>query len=332
MILSVRSYFLSIGLAAIMTPAIASAQTAQPTRIDSDLRGQWDFRDTAFSDCFEQTECFALGVTINGERRDEDDVTWVPAPLYWDPVDGIGVLAGGQNDEIDFDERVLITFPGTKDGTVNVERIWLSDIFIGEDERYGNSDPSSPDDVEVAVIRSWFAGDLLYEARVDGADVLPPDPFNEEVIAGFAEGADLFRRVIFQNDTLTIIVPPTEDGEELQRWSFPIGVIDEERRALFEGLDTVEIDLTNILSGFNDIPFSSAGSANAEFVNQILDDVAELQAIRAQAADTRLVGTLSNGELGVQMDNDVDVEVLIFTSVLGGSNDYSIAGIVQALP
>ncbi|WP_207204421.1 hypothetical protein [Jannaschia sp. CCS1] len=319
-----------MGLAVIMAPTIALPQDEQPMLIDRDLRGQWDFRDLAFSGCFEQTECFALGVTITGQRRDEDDVTWVPAQLYWDPVDGIGVMAGGQNDEIDFDERVLVTFEGSKGGTVNIDRVWLSDIFIGEDERYGSNDPADPDDVEVAVLRSLFAGTLLDEQRVDGADVLPPDPFNEEVIAGFEEGADLFRRIVVQNDTLTVIVPGTAAGEEMQRWSFPLSDIDEERLALFEGLETVEIDLSNILAGFNDVPFSTAGTANAEMINDILDDLAELQAIREQAADTRLVGSVSNGELGVEMDEALDVEVLIFSSVLGGSNDYSVAGIVQA--
>lgn len=332
MISTGRANLLPLCVLAIMAPAMAMSQSDEPGLIDLDLRGQWDFRDVAFSGCFGQSECFALGVTITAERRDNDGENWIPAQLYWDPVDGIGVMAGGQNDEIDFDERVLVTFEGVKGGTVNIDRVWLSDIFIGEDERYGNSDPAGPDDVEVAVIQSFFAGTMLSEELVDGADVLPPDPFNDEVIAGFEEGADLFRRVIVQEDTISVLIPSSVDGGEMQLLSFPLSAVDEERLALFEGIETVELDLTDILARFNDVPFNIAGSANAERIEQILDDLAELQAIRDQAADTRLVSSVSNGELGVEMDEALDVEVLIFMSVLGGSNDYSVAGIIQASP
>ncbi len=330
MIPSARAAFLSLGLAAIMVPGVALSQADEAGLIDRDLRGHLDFRDVAFAGCFEQQECFAWGATIRAERRGIDGVSWVPAQLYWDPVDGIGVMAGGQNDEIDFDERVLVTFEGVKGGTINIDRVWLSDIFIGEDERYGNSDPAGSDDVEVAVIQSMFAGTLLSEEIVDGADVLPPDPFNEEVIAGFAEGADLLRRIIVQGDTITVVVPSTDDGTEMQLLSFPISEVDEDKLFLFEGIETTEIDLADILAGFNDVPVNLAGTANAELIDQILEDLAELQSIREQAEETRLVSSVSNGELGVDMDDTLDIETLIFMSVLGGSNDYSVAGIVQA--
>lgn len=321
---------LPISLLALAAAGSVAAQTDESGLIDQDLRGNLDFRDTSFADCFEQSECTAQGVTITAERRANDGETWITAQLYWDPVDGLGVLAGGQNDEIDFDERILIRFEGTKGGTVNIDRVWLSDIFIGEDERYGNSDPAGPDDVEVAVIQSLFAGDLVDEAIVDGANVLPPDPFNEEVVARFEEGGDLFRRVIIQDTSITVVVPSSDDGGEMQLLTFPISEVDEAKLDLFEGIETVEIDLADILEGFNDVPFNVAGSTNANFVEELLDDLAALQDLRARAEDTRRVSSVSNGELGVEMDPEIDVETLMFMSVLGGSNDYSVAGIVQA--
>ncbi|MEL6745939.1 MAG: hypothetical protein AAFO68_10815, partial [Pseudomonadota bacterium] len=321
MISSKRAGLLSLAAAALLAPGVAVSQTSELALIDQDLRGQWDFRDTAFSACFEQNECFALGVTITAERRANDAVSWIPAQLYWDPVDGIGVMAGGQNDEIDFDERVLITFEGSKGGTVNIERVWLSDIFIGEDERYGHSgDPAGPDNVEVAIIRSLFAGTLLSEQLVDGADVLPPDPFHDEFHEEHEEGADLHRRIIMDGDTLTVMVPDAEGSGELRMLSFPIGEIEENRLALFEGLETIEMDVADILAGFNNVPLNAAGSANAQMINTMLEDLAEVQALRVQAEDTRLVGSVSNGELGVDMDETLDVEMLVFQSVLGGSN------------
>lgn len=332
MTLSGRAIALTAGLLSTLAPGAVLSQVADPGRIDRDLRGQWDFRDVAFSGCFEQTECFALGITITAERRQNDGATWMPAQLYWDPVDGIGVMAGGQNDEIDFDERVLVTFEGSKGGTANIDRIWLSDIFVGEDQRYGNSDPAGPDDVEVAVIQTMFAGTMLSEDLVDGADVLPPDPFNAEVVAGFEPGSDLFRRVIVQEEIITVLVPSPDETGRMQMLSFPISDLDEEKLALFEGIETVEIDLADILAGFNDVPFNAAGSANADLIDDVLEDLARLQEIRQQASETRLVSSISNGELGVEMDESLDVEVLVFMAVLGGSNDYSIAGIVQAAP
>ncbi len=329
MIRQVASVFLPLSLLAIMAPAIALSQDAEASLIDRELSGQWDFRDVAFSGCFEQSECFALGVVITAERRGDDGTSWIPAQLYWDPVDGIGVLGGGQNDEIDFDERVLITFEGIKEGTVNIERVWLSDIFIAEDERYGTSDPAGPEDVETAVIQSLFVGTLLAEVVVDGADVLPPDPFNEEVIAGINEGGDLLRRIIIQDGMISVLVPSTDDSDGMQLLSFPLSEVDEDKLGLFEGLDTVEVDLSDIIAGFNDVPISIGGSANAELIDQILEDLAELQSIRERALASRLVSSVSNGELGVDLDETIDVEMLIFMSAFGGSNDYSIAGIIR---
>ncbi|MEM8627134.1 MAG: hypothetical protein AAGF32_04260 [Pseudomonadota bacterium] len=300
--------------------------------IDRDLLGNWDFRDVAFSGCFEQPQCVALGLTITAERRGNDGETWVPALLYWDPVDGIGVMAGAQNDEIDFDERVLVTFEGMKGGTASVDRIWLSDLFIGEDQRYGSRDPAGSEDVEVAVIQSSRAGSILNERLVDGADVLPPDPFNAEVGAGFVESADLLRRIVIQDGMITVVIPSADPSAEPRLLSVPLSEIDEEKLALFEDIETVEIELGDILPRFNEAPFNAAGTTNAQLIEQLLTDLAELQNIRQQAEETRLVSSVSNGELGVEMDETLNVDELIFMSVLGGSNDYSVAGIILASP
>jgi hypothetical protein len=323
------SALLTAGALSVAASGPAISQAEDPGLIDRDLQGQLDFRDVAFAECLGQSQCSVNGITVTAERRDLDGESWVSAQIYWDPVDGFGVMGGGQNDEIDFDERLLITFEGTKGATVNIERIWLSDIFIGEDERYANSDPAGPEDVEVAVIQSFFAGTMVNEALADGANVLPPDPFNEDVAARFLEAGDLLRRVVIQGETILVAVPSDNDGPATEFLSFPITAVDEEKLDLFEGIETVEIDLVDILAGFNDVPFNLAGTTNADFVQETLDDLAQLQEIRARAEENRLVSSVSNGELGVDMDASIDVDMLIFMAVLGGSNDYSVAGIVQ---
>lgn len=330
-IASVRMSLVPLALIAVAAGSPAMSQVEDAGSIDTDLRGQLDFRTDPFSDCFEQYQCFVQGITITAERRDVDGVTWIPAQMYWDPVDGLGVTAGGQNDEIDFDERLLVTFEGMKGATINIERVWLSDIFVGEDSRYGNSDPAGPEDVEVAVIQSFFATEIVDEVNADGSNVLPPDPFNEDVVAQFVEAGDLFRRVVIDEDAINVVVPSSDGGADTQLLTFEISSVDEDKLDLFEGIETVEIDLADILAGFNDVPFNVAGDANANFVQDILDDLAQIQNIRTRAEETRVVGSVSNGELGVDMDETVDVDTLIFMSVLGGSNDYSVAGIVQAL-
>lgn len=316
---------------ALMTgfmPATVVAQTETLAAIDQDLREQLDFRDVAFADCFEQPTCSVNGLTITAERRDVDGETWVSAQIYWDPVDGFGVMAGGQNDEIDFDERLLVTFEGIKGATVNIERAWLSDIFIGEDERYGNSDPAGNDDVEVAVIQSMWAQDLVDEAIVDGANVLPPDPFNDEVLEASREDGDLLRRVVIQDEVISVVVPELNEAGGLAELRFPISEVDNEKLGLFDGIETVELALSDVLLGFNDAPVYFGGSANADALQGVIADREALQATRDRVEETRLVSDISNGELGVAMDGSLDVDMLVFMSVFGGSNDYSVAGLV----
>lgn len=315
--------------AMLFVPNAALAQVGEVAPIDQDLRGNLDFRDVAFEACFGQQQCFAQGVTITAARRETDGVTWTTAEIYWDPIDGLGVLGGGQNDEIDFDERLTVTFEGTKGGTVNIERVWLSDLFIGESERYSSSEPADSEDVEVAIIQSFFANEMVSEAIVDGTNVLPPDPFNAEVIAGHREDGDFFRRIVVQDGMMSVDVLSARGTGPQEMLRFPIGEIDEERRLdLFEGLETVEVDLTDILAGFNDVPFYPAGTVNADIIASVLDEQEALLSINRAAQQNRVVSSVSNGELGVDMDVSIDVETLVFMSALGVSNDYSVAGIV----
>lgn len=324
-----RGRWLPLGILLMFaaTPALSQGNGQQP--IDADLRGQLDFRDVAFESCFGQQQCFAQGVTITAERRAADGLEWIAAELYWDPLDGFGVMGGGQNDEIDFDERILVTFEGTKEGTVNVERVWLSDIFIGEDQRYGTIDPAGAPDVETAVIQSTFANEVVAEVIVDGLNLLPPDPFNAEVVPGFQEDGDLFRRIVIRDDVIAVVVPSDGATEEQELLSFRITEVDEDKLGLFEGVETVEIDLAEILAGFNDVPFYVGGTVNAEIIADLLDNPATLRGLSDDAAENRVVSSVSNGELGADLDSTVDVETLVFMSVLGGSNDYSVAGIVM---
>lgn len=320
----------ALGATLLLAPDVALSQSGDFAAIDEDLREQLDFRDVAFADCFEQPTCTVLGLTITAERREVDGETWVSAQIYWDPVDGFGVIAGGQNDEIDFDERLLVTFEGIKGGTVNIERAWLSDIFIGEDERYGNNDPAGNDDVEVAVIQSMWAGSMVAEEIADGANVLPPDPFNAEVMADSREDGDLLRRVVINDQMISVIVPERSDSGAMDELRFQISEVDDAKLELFDGIETVELALTDVLVGFNDAPVYFGGSFNAEVMEENITDREALQELRESVEETRLVSDVSNGELGVAMDPSIDVDMLVFMSVFGGSNDYSVAGLVFA--
>ena len=98
--MGVRFFSSTVGLGLLLAtvPSYATAQEAAAALIDQDLSAQIDFRSLAFGLCFSQPTCTVEGVTITAERRDVAGDGWVPALIYWDPMDGLGVLEGGQNE------------------------------------------------------------------------------------------------------------------------------------------------------------------------------------------------------------------------------------------
>ena len=100
--------------------------------------------------CFELPECDLGDVIVKAQIRQDSQADWTAGLLYWDPIDGFGVLGCGQDDEIDFNERIVVTFNTLK----AVEKVWLTDLFVGESERYSSIQErvAAEDDFEFAMI------------------------------------------------------------------------------------------------------------------------------------------------------------------------------------
>ena len=77
------------------------------------LSPQVDFRSDSFSSADNQHsisgEVDGVGFTVSAYRLNDVD-EMEEALLWWDALDGLGIRGGGQDDEIDFDERLVITF------------------------------------------------------------------------------------------------------------------------------------------------------------------------------------------------------------------------------
>lgn len=309
-------------IAAVIAAGHANAQDAGNTSIDVDLLGQLDFRAPEFKVCFDQETCQVGGVKISGFRLDTETQDFEPAALYWDPIDGLGVTQGGQNDEIDFDERIVVEFQENR----SISRVWLSDLFISEHRRYGGVSVSGKDE-EHARMELLLNGETVGDIRMSGKVDLPGDPFDVLVSANLLEAGDLRRRVTVDDETLLLIVPGGETGSDIVI-DISQGAVDDEKKDIFEGIPTVEIDITGLLSEFIDAPLFAGGTHNAQQILAILENDAALEQMRAAARDTRMVSDRSNGEIGTVLDAPVTVDSLIFYAPFDTSNDFSVAGVV----
>lgn len=302
---------------------IGVAAYAQGTaQIDVELAGSLDFRDIVFAPCLDQAECTVGEVTIVGQRRLSQDL-WVNALIYWDPIDGFGIQDGAQNDEIDFDERLLVRFETAR----NIERIWLSDLFISEDGRYGSSQTDliagEPENAEVAGISFLNSGAELQNITVSGEDRLPWAQFNQEIDTRFREDGDLRRRIVVNDDLVTLVIP----GADLTLQT-PTGAVDSDKQSLFEGLETVELDLTELLAEFNGAELFEVGTRNFELVNAMVNDPDNLAELLRKAQEKRTSIRMSNGEVGFDVELEVAVDEVTFFSPFDASNDFSVAGII----
>lgn len=322
------SYFLAAGLAFGFCATSLGAAPLATGSIDRDLEQQVDFRSLDFSECFEEFSCQVNGVTVTAERRNDDDTNWVPAQLYWDPVDGLGILDGGQNDEIDFDERLLVTL----DQAQPVSRIWVSDLFLGEDPRYGSSGENIAEevleDVEVAEIVLKVGGFELDRRLLVGEVQLPDDQFNTGVSEVFRDEGDLRRRIVINEEIISIVAPDPSALNSSVLLLTELGKIDDEKRVIFEGLETFEIDLTEILLEFHDAELFAFGTHNFEEVERRLQDRGELESMNLASQELRAVGDWDNGELAEQLPVAMTVDVIEFYAPFDASNDFSVAGLV----
>ena len=95
------------------------------------LSPQVDFRSDSFSAADNQHsvsgEVDGVGFTVSAYRV--NDIGGLDeAVLWWDSEDGLGIRGGGQEDEIDADERLVITF----DEVIGLSELFFSDLFANE--------------------------------------------------------------------------------------------------------------------------------------------------------------------------------------------------------
>ncbi|WP_097069747.1 hypothetical protein [Rhodobacter maris] len=305
------------------------AQDADPSLIDRELAHGIDLRSNAFARCMGLPSCTVDGLTLSAERETVDGLGWQPAALYWDPIDGIGILDGAQNDEIDIDERLTVQ---SDTALTSLGRIWLSDLFLGEEKRYGalgnDKIEGVPDDVEVAGIALWSGQKEQARFIVTGKDVLPEDPFNQHVSGTFLEDGDLRRRLLLNNDIITVLSAGRGTGANAIAISTALGEVDQAKRGIFDGVETVEIDLSSILAGFRGTIMFLQGTHNFDAVQRLAATPSAWNVLRQDAVRDRSVGDWSNGELGVAIKEDAPTDKIVFFSPFDSSNDFSVAGFV----
>ena len=319
--------------------ASASIAAESGSLIDEQMADQIDFRQTSFSVCFEQNTCevnvllpptdtaeaVELTLAIAAERSGGLLDAWQPAQIYWDPVDGFGVMGGGQNDEIDFDERLTVSI----EGGATLGGLWFSDMFIYEQTNYGAS-YSVQDDLEAADVVGFLNGEQVLENRITGEVALPDAPFNALLGNVFQEEGDLLNRLLIEEGEVSVLIrdPNGEDPDRIIRAA--IGNIDPTKLDIFDGVEVIDIDAATLLGDAEFAPLLAVGDANATRLKEMLTDEVQLVSLQTQAEGHRLVSDIPNGEVGVAMREPAQIDMLSFTAEMSTSNDYSVVGLVVA--
>jgi len=307
-----------------------SATRSESAVIDDQLARGLDFRALDFRGCFEQPTCVVGDVTISAEFRENDKSDWQPGQIYWDPIDGVGILGGGQDDEIDFNERLIVTFAHS----AQVSDIWLTDLYVGEDQHYRNARArlDTEEDFEFAMIEFADGAEEPTFIEVSGLDILPDIPFNDVYTDTFIEDGDIHYRLLVSEDTATIIVPDNDGQRDLDRFiTFKLGDIEPEKLALFseDGQEFV-YDLAEIFPEGAPINLYPEGSVNAQNIASLLTSETALIELRDQAIFGRALGDVTNGEVALNLSAPRSVDRVVFFSKIGTSNDFSVAGILLA--
>jgi hypothetical protein len=213
-------------------------------------------------------------------------------------------------------------------GPTTVGKVWFSDLFASEDDDYGASESGGGVNFETAAMQLINGGAISQTLTVNGEVDMPDDPFNENVWSAFLEDGDLFRRVVIQGQSVTVQVPSLTDNNTEVINFYAIGSVDPAKRAIFEDVETVEVDLTTILQNFNNVPVYAAGTVNADRVQAILAKATELEAVRTDAVAKRSIGDWPNGEIGAELAAATALDGITFFSPFGSSNEFSVAGLV----
>jgi hypothetical protein len=308
-----------ISLLALSGPTAGLAQSGGSV-IDQQLSNGIDLRKVEFQVCLDVPVCTVNGLKIEGFHLDVNGA-WQPQTLYWDSIDGIGVKGSGQNDEIDFDEKLVMTAAQP----VLVRGVWLSDLFIGEGGNYGATSQDVQDVERGRITLSAADGKTIGEVVVSGDVTLPDVSFNTAVYNGFDEGGDMLSRLLVSGDSVSIIAAGRLEGTPL---SASIGNIDSDKASIFAGVPTVERNDAELLAMIDGVVLFPAGTRNAEMLNMLANDPALFATIYQRAVVKRSFGEVENGEVVSLFETAVPTTTFTFAAPLGTSNDFSVTGFV----
>lgn len=308
-------------------PVTAIDSVSGLRQIETDLVDGVDFRQLQWRACFNANQCRIEGIDIRAEARRSNNADWEPARLYWDPIDGIGIIGNGQDDEIDFNERLLVTL-----NTNNaLEGIWFSDIFVGEIQRYLGLDKQlvGDEDFEVARFTLEDNSGTLYQVDLDGLTPLPPESFNSLLDKDtFFDDGDIHTRLIINGPTVALELPTIDEEGQRSLIDFRLGEVEAGKLSLFEDDNEFEYDLDEVFANGEALRALTEMKHNANEVEGKLRDVNALMAWNKAAVDGRKAGVTSNGEVGAFFAQSLVARQITFTAPAGTSNDYSILGLV----
>ncbi len=141
-----------------------AAPCALAMPIGSALDGQIDFRTTDYGGCFGMTNCTVGDLTLSAVNQDG------AAEIYWDGVDGLGIIGGQESDEIDGSNGEMLTV--TFANPTSLTGVWFSDLFAG-----------AGDPLEIASTRVRLADGTTVDFLTNGVD--PLGSTNGEVFQSF---------------------------------------------------------------------------------------------------------------------------------------------------
>lgn len=314
-----RTGLLVTGAICAVSMTAVAALSAQ-AQIDDALTGQIDFRSLEFETCLDATSCTVNGVTISATRQGPDGAGSA-ATLYWDPMDGIGVKGGGQNDEIDFDEQLIVKLAKPS----AITSVWLSDLFLSEAAHYGAS-AAGGSDSETAVVSLSRGGQAAAQLVLNGDASLPSRNFNTMVSRRFQDNGDLLQRVMVRSGKIAVQSASGYRSAALKPSAE--GVDPAKKAAIFDGAQTYEVETDRLLALIDGVTLYAVGKVNANQVERVAATRDGLMKLRETGKVLRKTGNVSNGEISGALPQAVKADTLVFSAPFGTSNDYSVAGLV----
>lgn len=132
-----------------------------------------DFKQPLFDVCHLRESCTIVGIKISAFRASNDEsfienADTKPALLHWDAIDGLGVIGGKEDDEIDPDEMITVELPAYR----AIKMFRLSDLFLGSQGRDSEGG-------EYATIYTYNESGKVNRYDLQGGIDLPEYEFNQ---------------------------------------------------------------------------------------------------------------------------------------------------------